>query len=249
MSELLQVTAPVYGGHGDYRLYCTGELNASSYRTLRDTVVKAALDQPRVVLADVNELRVPDASAWSVFTSARWHVSIWPDVPIMLVCARDAARELIRQRGVTRYVPVFATAQDALQSVGDRKPQPRQRARAGLPRRVSSIVDAQRLVGGWLSGWSCAGLIPVAAVVATTFVENVLRHTDSAPTLRLEYDGRFVTVAVEDASSQLALRKERTPFGTNHVPGLDIVAALAQAWGNLPSSGGKTVWARVGLVR
>ncbi len=66
-------------------------------------------------------------------------------------------------------------------------------------------------------------------------------------TRRLEYDGRFATVAVADASPKLALRKEGIPLGTNHLSGLDIVTALRQAWGNLPTSSGKTVWARVGL--
>ncbi|WP_285032342.1 STAS domain-containing protein [Mycolicibacterium sp. lyk4-40-TYG-92] len=225
---------------------CTGELDGGSYRMLRDSVVKAAVDEPRVVIVDVSELRVPDASAWSVFSSARWHVRIWPDVPIVLVCANDAARRLIRQRGITRYVPTFATTQEALQAVGDERPRPRRRARADLPAHVSSIIDAQRLVGGWLSGWSCAPLIPVAATVAMAFVENVLRHTDSAPTLRVEYDGRVVAVAVEDASTVLAQRREEARAGTSQISGLAMVTALTRGWGNLPTPGGKIVWAAVG---
>jgi anti-anti-sigma regulatory factor len=213
---------------------------------LRDSVVNAALDEPRVVIVDVSELRVPDASAWSVFSSARWHVRTWPDVPIVLVCANDATRRLIRHCGITRYVPAFATTQAALQSVGDEWPRPRRRARAELPPHVSSIVDAQRLVGGWLSGWSCAPLIPVAATVATAFVENVLRHTDSAPTLRVEYDGSLVAVAVEDASTALAQRREDARSGTHQLSGLAMVTALTRGWGNLPTPTGKIVWAAVG---
>jgi len=246
MAELLRVSAPLFGGCGEYTLRCTGELDGASYRTLRDSMVKAALDEPRVVIVDVNELRVPDASAWSVFSSARWHIRTWPNVPILLVCANDAARELIRRRGITRYVPTFATAQEALQSVSDEWPRSRRRARAELPPHVSSIIDAQRLVAGWLSGWSCAPLIPVAAMVATAFVENVLRHTDSAPTLRLEYDGRMVAVAVEDASTALAQRREEGRCGTSELSGLAIVTALTRGWGNLPTPTGKIVWAAVG---
>jgi len=242
----LRVSAPAFGKCGEYTLRCTGELDGVSYRMLRDSVVKAAVDEPRVVIVDVNDLRVPDASAWSVFSSARWHVRIWPDVPIVLVCADEAARRLIRQRGITRYVPAFATTQEALQAVGDERPQPRRRARADLPPHVSSIVDAQRLVGGWLSGWSCTLLIPVAATVAMAFVENVLRHTDSAPTLRVEYDGHVVAVAVEDASTVLAQRREDTRSGTSLLSGLAMVTALTRGWGNLPTPTGKIVWAAVG---
>ncbi|OBJ35045.1 sulfate transporter [Mycolicibacterium mucogenicum] len=227
-------------------MVCTGVLDGLTYRTLRDSVVKAALDEPRLVIVDVNELRVPEASAWSVFTSARWHVSTWPDVPILLVCADDTVRAVIRGRGVTRYVPVFATLQEAMQSKGSERPRRRRRARADLPPHVSSIIDAQRLVGGWLSGWSCPAMIPVTAVIAMALVENVLRHTDSSPTLRLEYDGQLVTVAVEDASSVLAQRKEDATQGADRVSGLAVVTALARVWGNLPNPAGKTVWAVVG---
>ncbi|BCI84847.1 hypothetical protein NIIDMKKI_00530 [Mycobacterium kansasii] len=61
-------------------------LDSLTYRELRDAVIKAALEEPRAVIVDANRLSVPSASAWSVFTSARWHVSSWPDVPILLAC-------------------------------------------------------------------------------------------------------------------------------------------------------------------
>jgi anti-anti-sigma factor len=246
MNEMLRVSAPVVGRSGEYTLRCTGELDGVSYRALRDSVVEAALDEPRVVIVDVNELHVPDASAWSVFSSARWLVRTWPDVPILLVCANDAARQLIRQGGITRYVPAFATMRDALQSMDDEWPRPRRRARAELPAHVSSIIDAQRLIGGWLSGWSCAPFIPGAATVAAAFVENVLRQTDSAPTLRAEYDGRVVAIAVEDGSATLAQRREEAHYGTSHLSGLAMVTALARVWGNLPTPRGKIVWAVMG---
>ena len=246
MTDPIRVSTPRYGGGGEYTLRCSGVLDGLSYRALRDSVVKAALDEPRVVIVDVNELRVPDASAWSVFTSARWHVSTWPDVPIRLVCADEEVRAVIRRRGITRYVPVFPTLEQAMQSESSARPQQRRRARADLPPHVSSIVDAQRLVGGWLTGWSCPAMIPVTAVITTALVENVLRHTDSPPTLRVEYDGELVTVAVEDASAALAQRKEDAAHGTSRVSGLAVVAALTRVWGNLPTPAGKTVWAVVG---
>lgn len=246
MTDLVHVSAPVYGRCGEYTMSCAGVLDGLSYHTVRDIMVKAALDQPRVVIVDVNELRVPDASAWSAFTSARWLVSTWPDVPIMLICASDEVRDVIHGLGITRYVPVFATLREAVQSMGSAVPPPRHRARADLPPHVSSVIDAQRLVGGWLSGWSCPAMIPVAAVIATALVENVLRHTDSSPTLRVEYDGELVTVAVADASPALAQRNEDAAHSVSRISGLAIVAALTRGWGNLPTPAGKTVWAVVG---
>jgi anti-anti-sigma regulatory factor len=48
-----------------------GVLDTTTYLKLRDNIIKAALDEPRAVLVDVNDLGVTVSSAWSVFTSAR----------------------------------------------------------------------------------------------------------------------------------------------------------------------------------
>lgn len=149
MTEPIHISAPVYGGSGEYTLICTGVLNGLSYRTVRDSVVKAALEEPRVVIVDVNELRVPEASAWSVFTSARWHVSTWPDVPILLVCASDEVRAVIGRRGITRWVPVFPTMQEAMQSAGSSRPDSGA-AHARTCRRTSAASSTH-------NGWSAAG--------------------------------------------------------------------------------------------
>ena len=50
-------------------LVAEGVLDSSTYRQLRDTVVKAALAEPAMVIVDVSGLDVPTPSAWSVFTS------------------------------------------------------------------------------------------------------------------------------------------------------------------------------------
>ena len=88
-----------------------------------------------------------------------------------------------------------------------------------------------------------AGLGPDRHLQAA--VENVLQHTESAPGVRLEFDGSTITVAVEDASHTSAGLRERP--GPDEVPsGLRIIAALCRAWGNSPTPSGKTVWAVIG---
>ena len=89
-------------------------------------------------------------------------------------------------------------------------------------------------------------MISVAKLVVTVFVENVLQHTQSAPIIRLECRGPVITVAVEDASSLPAARRERSRRGGDDVSGLAIVAALCRHWGTAPTSSGKAVWAVIG---
>jgi hypothetical protein len=115
-----------------------------------------------------------------------------------------------------------------------------------LPADLASLGRTRELVAGWLTDWGQAELIPVTKVVVTAFVENVLQHTDSNPSVRLEFDGSAVTVAVEDTSHLPAGPREE-PSKPYTVPsGLHIVGALCRAWGNTPTSSGKTVWAVIG---
>ncbi|ART73982.1 sulfate transporter [Mycobacterium dioxanotrophicus] len=224
-----------------------GVLDRSTYRDLRDLVIKTALDEPRAVIIDVTDLQVSAESAWCVFTSARWHVSVWPDVPLILVCRHAGGREAIRRNGITRYVPLYATIDSAHRAVRteDLEP-PRRRARAQLPAVHSSLRRARQLAAEWLTNWSQAEIVPVAAIVVDVLVENVLEHTLSAPQLIVESRGDAVTVAVSDDSRAPAVRHEDPHRGGDTVSGLAVVAALARAWGSTPTSTGKTVWAVIG---
>ena len=226
-------------------LTIAGKLDSSTYLSIRDAVIKAALDEPAAVVVDVSALQAPATSAWSVFTSARWLVSTWPDVPILLVCADSARRETIRQGGVARYVPVVADRAAAYALIGDR-PALRRRARAELPAASSSVARAREIVANWLHTWAIPELAPAAGTVATVLVENVLVHTTCAPVVILESLGDHVTVAVSDLDGRPALRHEDAAHGTRPVSGLAFVAALSRSWGSTPNGGGKTVWAVLG---
>ena len=227
-------------------LTADGVLDATTYLPLRDAIIKAALDQPLAVVVDVTALSVPAPSAWAVFTSARWHVSEWPGVPVALVCRHIDGRDTIRRSGITRYVPVFASVESA---VGDLpwagKHRYRQRARAELPAVPASLRRSRELVREWLTGWSKTDFVAVASVIATVLVENALAHTGAGLSVRLEADDDTVTVAVRDTGTALASRREPADR-TEGIPGLDIVAAVCQAWGNAPDPTGKTVWAVIG---
>jgi hypothetical protein len=227
-------------------LTARGTLDSVTYRSLRDQIIKAALDEPKAVIVDVTALDVPAESAWAVFTSAQWHVAKWPEVPIMLVCEHAAGRSAITRNGIARYVSVYPSVRDAIDAARCARPHAtRRRARVGLPARLTSLSRARELVTEWLTAWSQTDLIPVTKVVVTALVENVLQHTDSNPVVRLEYDGSAVTVAVEDFSHLPAgPREDPKPYTVRS--GLHIVGALCRAWGNAPTSSGKTVWAVVG---
>lgn len=222
-----------------------GVLDSSTYLTLRDAIIKAALEEPQAVVVDVNALDVPFSSAWSVLTSARWHVSTWPDIPVVLVCEHVGRRKTIARTGVTRYVPVYATVDAALAAVSNGR-RARRRVRTDLPAALASLRGARDFVAEWLGDWSHGDLIPVATVVVNVFVENVLQHTTSAPVLILESDSQAVFISVQDEDSTPATRHEDPYRGGERVSGLAIVASVSRAWGSIPTPSGKTVWAVIG---
>jgi hypothetical protein len=222
-----------------------GVLDSSTYLKLRDAVIWAALEEPRAVLVDVNALDVPASSAWSAFTSARWHVRTWPNVPIVLVCGQVDRRATIEGTGATRYVPVHATTQAALAALTDDR-RARQRARIVLPASLASLRRAREFVAEWLAAWSHQELIAVGTVVVNVFVENVLQHTACEPVLILECDSTAVFISVRDDSSTPAARHEDPFRGGERISGLAIVASVCRAWGSTPTPSGKTVWAVMG---
>jgi anti-anti-sigma regulatory factor len=222
----------------------SGVLNARTYQQVRDSVIKVAIDQSTAVIVDINDLEVSDDQSWAVFTSARWHVQQWPEVPIALVSGDPGVRARLTDLSVARYVPVYVTLAAASEAVGGGKCRYRHRAREQFDRYPASVNSALIFVHDHLLAWSMRDKIPVVSTVVTVFAENALSYTDDGFDVRLEGTSEEVVVAVSDSSTASAMRRER-PRGSSPA-GLDIVSALCRRWGSAPTSAGKTVWARIG---
>lgn len=234
-----------YSIQGARVLSMSGVLDSTTYLKVRDRVVKAALDQPIAVLVDVTELTAPAESAWSVFTSARWHLSIWPEVPIALVSGQVAGRRILARNGIARYLAIYDSIGTAVAAAANVLPQGRRRVRTELPGDRAGVVAARVFVTEWLTAWSHVELISAASVVVTALVGNTWRHTGGAARLRLESDGVVVTVAVEDGSKALPARQEQFADEANPT-GLQMVEAASRVWGTAPTPDGKVVWAVIG---
>lgn len=222
-----------------------GELDAANSAVLRDRIMKATFDEPSAVVVNVSALNVPAESTWSMFIGAHLQLGAKPHVPIVLVCARRAVRDMITRAGVAHFLRVYSSEKAAMKALGQHGRHAVRRADAQLPTDLTSLRESRRLVREWLTAWSQPVLIPVALVVVNVFVENVLEHTASVPVMRIETQGDTATIAVSDASNAPALRLPSPTTGID-VSGLAIVEALSRAWGSTPTSSGKTVWAVIG---
>jgi hypothetical protein len=230
---------------GHTTLAMDGVLDGTTHRLVRDAVVKAAMDAPSLVVVDVTELHAASPSVWSVFTSARWLVVQWPDVPIALVCSHVAGRRALARNGIARYLPVYGSSEAAVGAMAGTVRSNRRRVRQTWPSSPSAVASVRGFVSHWLHAWSLDGFAVTTGVVSTVLVENVLRHTESEPNVRLETDGVTVTVAVTDQSPAPACVPEEVQL-LGRLSELQIVGALTRVWGNTPIAGGKVVWAVIG---
>jgi anti-anti-sigma regulatory factor len=238
------LTSKTYEGVDSTVVQLSGVLNAQTYQQVRDSVIKVAVDEATAVIVDINDLEVHDEHSWAVFTSVRWHVQQWPEVPIALVTGDPAVRRRLADRSVARYVPVYDTLIAASDALGGGQCRYRHRAREQFGPYPSSATSALIFVRDHLADWRMRDKIPVASTVASVFAENALIYADDGFDVRLEGTSDEVVVAVSDSSTAPAIRRER-PRGSCPT-GLDIVSALCSRWGNAPTSTGKTVWARIG---
>jgi hypothetical protein len=62
----------------------------------------------------------------------------------------------------------------------------------------------------------------------------------------VESGGTSVSISVRDDNVAPAVRHEDPYRGGDPVSGLAIVASVCRAWGSMPTSSGKAVWAVVG---
>ncbi len=225
-----------------------GVLDSRSYLTLRAALLKAAAEQPRAVLVNVDRLVVPVASAWSVLTSAQWLVDDWPGVRICVLSTIPDVRRVLHHNGIARYLGIFSSVQAAVDAMATGAEAPhahRLRVSQELPRHTASQGLARDLVRRSLTRWGHPEYIEAAETIATELVRNVLAHTRSAPRIRLECAAGQFTIAVADRSTRPAVRHEPVE-GTNAFTGLGVVSELSNAWGSHPTNDGKVVWAVIG---
>lgn len=221
----------------------TGVLDSLSYGPLRDSLIKLAMEEPRAVVARLDDLQVGHESLLTVFSSVWMRVSDWPGVQIFLVAKDTDRRIAIARSAVSRFVPVFAGIEQAIAAV--EKESPRRRRRAMYPPVLMCSAAARGFVRETCRDWGIEAWSSDAVCIASELVENAIEHARTDLELRLELRRGMLTVAVRDGSPvQAVLRQgeQGQPLGY----GLQIIADLARVWGCSPDlRGGKITWAVV----
>ncbi|MBL1075019.1 ATP-binding protein [Nocardia sp. 2] len=220
-----------------------GGLETGTYRQFADDLVKFALQEPRAVIVEVDDLTVRDEPLLTAFTSAWMRVGEWPGVPIMLVAEQPERRKTLRGSAISRFLPVFGTVGLAVGAVDDGPI--RRRAELELIPAAESAQRARRFVAEVCERWGAPEVRADAQLIATELVENAFLHSVARGDIRvrLELRAELLTVAVCDDDPREAVLREPVPGGARYY-GLHVVARLARTWGCVPRwPHGKVVWA------
>ncbi|KAA9153896.1 hypothetical protein FPZ12_033480 [Amycolatopsis acidicola] len=218
-----------------------GVLDTVSYRELRDTLIKLAVEEPRALVVDIDSLEVGNSAALSVFSAASLRISEWPNLPLLLVATNPVRRGELDASTVRRFVRVYDSATSAIAAL-DEAP-PRRRSVMRYPPVAASSHLARKFVRTTTEQWHIGHLAQDAACIASELVENAFRHADTEFEVRLELRRGLLTVAVRDGVTTPAVLRQRAD-GLPDGYGLHIVADLSRSWGCMPDvRGGKVVWA------
>ncbi|WP_083753691.1 STAS domain-containing protein [Actinosynnema sp. ALI-1.44] len=226
-----------------------GVLGHSTYRLLRDTMLKCAVEGPQALIVDLSAVVIAEGSALSVFTTVWLRISDWPATPI-LVATGPAHGELLRRAAIRRYVGVFESVHEALANLD--RPLPRKRASRTFPHHLAGPRAARQFVRRICADWALPVDVTQDAVhVASELLQNTVDHTSSEARLRLDLRRNLLTVAVGDDSPEPAVLVDPGSDVVNAARGMRLVTQLVKTWGCVPDqvAGRKTVWAVLGTSR
>lgn len=111
-----------------------------------------------------------------------------------------------------------------------------------LPR---AVMHARRFAARTLRSWGVVEELDTALLIVSELVTNAIAHTQGEVGMDLTLSTDRLRIAVNDASPRSPVKPMSVSWESTGGRGLLIVEATATAWGSVPLSGGKQVWAEI----
>jgi anti-sigma regulatory factor (Ser/Thr protein kinase)/anti-anti-sigma regulatory factor len=223
-------------------LRVSGSLDAMTGDALHRAVARSLSLQPETLLIDVTGLTVGDPVGLTALSAVVCQTAEWPAVPIVLCGAGAETAAALATSPACAEVGYADDCDEALAAVAA-EPEPR-RIRVRLRPVPDACRQVRSLVNQACAAWHRREAAATAALVATELVANVVRHAHTTMEFTLGLrDGRL-SLAVRDSCPRLP--KPADPgVADAGGRGLRLVRELTDAWGVLPTSGGKVVWTQL----
>lgn len=110
-----------------------------------------------------------------------------------------------------------------------------------------AVRHARRFTRRTLRTWGVTQDIDVVLLVVSELVTNALVHTGGPVRLHLTLFNHRLRIAVSDNSARTPIKPTSIGWEATGGRGILLVEAMSAAWGTVPVSGGKQVWADVFL--
>jgi anti-sigma regulatory factor (Ser/Thr protein kinase) len=106
-----------------------------------------------------------------------------------------------------------------------------------------AVRHARRFTRRTLRSWGVPEAVDAALLVVSELVTNALVHTGGQVRLDLTLVNHRLRIAVADGSPRTPVKPTSIGWEATGGRGILLVEAVSAAWGTLPVSGGKQVWA------
>ncbi|MEV6399946.1 SpoIIE family protein phosphatase [Streptomyces sp. NPDC051907] len=108
-----------------------------------------------------------------------------------------------------------------------------------------AVMHARRFTARTLRSWGVVDELDAALLVVSELVTNAIAHTQGEVRMDLILSADRLRIAVNDASPRSPVKPVSVSWEATGGRGLLIVEATTMAWGSVPLSGGKQVWAEI----
>lgn len=108
-----------------------------------------------------------------------------------------------------------------------------------------AVGQARRYTRRVLRRWGVESMADTVLLVVSELVTNALVHTDGRVRLDLTLLADRLRVAVADSSPRTPMKPTVIGWEATGGRGILLVEAVSSAWGSVPVSGGKQVWAEI----
>ncbi len=235
-------------------LRLVGVLDLAGAHEVRRHLLKVMAEQPVALICDLHDVDSTDSACAAVFPTAWRESGGWPGVSLRLCGPNRAVMSQLRAVGLPRFVAVHPTLGEAL--AGTHALPPYLSRSTTLRFHPLAAHDGRAFISQTWQDWRLEGCSDDAVLMLSEMVSNSIRYGAPPVRLAVRLHANVLRIAVTDSGAARP-RPRLTSVGPDGVVesqqlaeggrGLQLVAALASAWGisEAHEGQGKTVWSEL----